>query len=104
VDGCSDALYADSTCEDIIKGKTGRSTVAVEILEAKEIVTKNGKNPGQKMAFITATDTSSSCDNIVCFPDEWNLYKELLYQGNTLLIYGEKGKKNSFIIKKAVQI
>ena len=69
-----------------------------------EVKTKNGKNPGQKMAFVTIEDTTGSIDNVVAFPEAWEETKNLLVTGNLVLLGGEKGKDNSFILKNVWQI
>ena len=49
---------------------------AVEISRVKQIVTKKGESKGSSMAFITASDSSCSMDNVVCFPKEWADYQK----------------------------
>ena len=57
------------------------------------------------MAFITASDTSCSLDNITAFSDEWEKFKKFLYKGSTVLLRGMRDKgRGSFLIKKAEEL
>jgi len=56
------------------------------------------------MAFATVSDYSCSVD-CVMFSDAWEEYKDLMLEGNTVMINGELDKnKESFMIKKVWQI
>jgi DNA polymerase-3 subunit alpha len=64
--------------------------------------TKNGKNPGVDMAFVTMTDTTGSVDSIVFFPEKYKEYKNLLFQGNIIIVKGNKSKSgDGLIVEKA---
>ena len=80
------------------------SFIAIDIKEVKEIRTKRGDNPGQRMAFVTGADKTGLLDSIVIFPDKYLEYKRLLVENNTVIISGERGKDNSFIISKVYQV
>lgn len=65
------------------------------------VVTKNGKNPGKEMCFLTLSDGSGSLDNAVMFPEEYDLYKEIIHDGRVLMFSGQKsGKNNTPVVKK----
>ncbi len=94
-------------CKDIANGLiTGKANIAVSISSVRVYKTKNGKNPGQLMAFICAEDGSGMLDSITIFPDAYSEYKDLLTDGNTVLINGEisKREKTSLIANKVIQI
>jgi len=56
------------------------------------------------MAFVKAEDSTGACD-LVIFPEEFNKYKDLLMEGNTLLLKLDRSKnKDSFIVKKCWQV
>lgn len=99
-----DTVDADSTCLDIINGKSDESIICIEIKEVKEILTKKGKMAGSKMAFLKVADHSADLESVVCFADKWEVYSNLLYKYNTVLLYGQKTNQNSFAIKLAKQI
>ena len=68
--------------------------------------TKRGKNPGQLMAFISAEDGSGELDSITVFPECYSKHKDLLVEGNTVLMAGEISKREntSLIVNKVSQI
>ena len=64
--------------------------------------TKSGKNPGAEMAFLTMTDTTGSVDSVVFFPEKYKEYKNLLFQGNIIIVKGTKSKNgDGLIVEKA---
>lgn len=91
---------ADASCKDVLAGRKGILTLAVEIQDIKQHTTKKG----DKMAFVTASDESCLIDNITVFPDAYKEISCLLSKGNTLLIQGEINKQSSFIVSNAWQI
>jgi DNA polymerase-3 subunit alpha len=106
VDGCEKAVEANASCLDIIRGRGGYTVLAVEVTRVKEVKTKRGKTPGQKMAFISMSDSSCSLDDTVVFPKVWREVSGLIHEGNTVLVQGERGRKkgDSFAINKVWQI
>jgi DNA polymerase III alpha subunit len=106
VDDTEEASYA-TMCRDIANGAiTGKANIVVSISSVRQYKTKNGKNPGQLMAFICAEDSSGMLDSITVFPEAFEEYKDLLVEGNTVLINGEASKrdKTSIIVNKVRQV
>jgi DNA polymerase-3 subunit alpha len=101
IDGC-DTSATTATCKEVLDGKSGLNLVGVQIESVNEIVTKRGKTPGQKMAFIIASDGTGILNNIIAFPNVWNEVKNIVLPGNTVLIEGKVGK-GSFIVNKVFQ-
>ena len=93
------------TCKEIATGRTGKVNVAVHINSLREYVTKNGKNPGQTMAFMSVEDSTATLDSAIMFPDAYEEFKGLLYEGNTVIAFGQVSKKKdtSLIINKVSQ-
>ena len=58
------------------------------------------------MAFLSIEDGTASLDSVTIFPESYKKYKELLVEGNTVLIDGEISKKEntSLIVNKVSQI
>jgi len=104
VEAC-DTSSANAICKDIInKAIKDYPLVAVQVDSLREVQIKNGKNRGNKMAFATVSDYSCSVDCVI-FSDAWEQYKDLMLEGNTVMINGELDKnKDSFMIKKVWQI
>jgi DNA polymerase-3 subunit alpha len=104
IDGC-DIYSANVECKDLSSGtRTKTPILGAEISDINVIRTKRGVNPGQEMAFIKVTDSTGSAD-LVIFPEEYAQYRDLLIDGNTLLIKLDRSKdKETFVIKKCWQV
>lgn len=103
VDGCEQALLANTTIAEYLQGKSGYMVFAAEIKNLKEVRTKNGDNPGQKMAFLDLVDNTGTIEGAVIFPDAFRSSQQCLYNGNTVLCLGERGQRG-LILKKLSQI
>lgn len=78
--------------------------VAAEVANINIVKTKKGKNPGQEMAFLKISDGTGSTD-VVVFPKEFDSMKNMLYEGNTIMLSLEQSKnKDSIFAKKCWQI
>jgi DNA polymerase-3 subunit alpha len=96
-----------SVCKDIANGTiTGKANLAAQVISVRTYKTKRGKNPGQTMAFLCAEDGSGSVDSVTVFPECYAQHKDLLIEGNTVLMMGEISKKDntSLIVNKISQI
>jgi DNA polymerase III alpha subunit len=106
IDEC-DADAANTTCKDFHSGIISKDGVlmAAKIDRVKEIVTKQGKSKGAKMAFIEVSDSTASLESVVLFPEVWSQYKSKFFVDNTLMLAGNRGReKDSFIVTKVWQI
>lgn len=75
--------------------------LAGEISSINFVKTKNGKNAGSEMAFVTIEDTSASLDSVIFFPEQLSKYRNYLFDNNILIFLGNKSpKKDSFIVEK----
>lgn len=104
LDAC-DTVAVNCTCKEYLAGRTGYMVFGVQIEDAREVKTKKGKTPGQKMAFLSACDNSCALHDICCFPEVWKDYSHLLYKGNTVMLQAERDpKKDCLIVKKVWQL
>lgn len=104
VDSC-DQMGANTTCNQFRNNIGDTINIACEISDIKTTKTKTGKNPGRDMAFISISDSTGGLNSVVCFPEQYLQFKDLLHIGNTLVISGNKNKDgDSLIIKKMWQI
>jgi DNA polymerase III alpha subunit len=101
IDSCLKTGVADTTCKEIRRGKPGKRTLVVRVLEVKEHVIKSS---GKTMAFIVVEDDSTQLDNVVCFADQYELYNRILYEDAFVSIFGELGKQNSFVIERCIEL
>lgn len=100
--GCSEAGHANTTCKEIEDGRMGHATLAVIVKKFREFKTKKE----DMMCFLSAEDESGELENIVIFPDMYSQFKDIIYEGATLLLSGEiKDKqRKSFIVENVFQI
>lgn len=107
LDESEQKYMANCTCQEFNDGfqsKNNNICMAVQIDAIRETTTKKGTDPGRSMAFVTASDDSGICDNIVAFPDSYEKHKNLLVEGNRVLISGTRTKSNSLSIENLQQI
>ena len=57
------------------------------------------------MAFLSVEDSTACLDSAIVFPDAYEENKQLLYEGNTVIVMGQVSKKKdtSLIINKVSQ-
>lgn len=101
MDACLAAGVADTTCKEIMRGKPGKRTLVVRITEVKEHIIKSSD---KKMAFLTVCDDTAEIDNLVCFADQYEQFGRFMYDGAMVAIYGELGKKKSFVIDRCIEL
>ena len=102
-----DTSKSNCSCKEFLDGFNAEHGIAlaVQVDSVREWTIKKGKSKGQKMGFVTVSDASCSLDNITAFSEEWDKYKKLLHEGNTVLMRGSKDKnRGSFLIKKVEQL
>jgi DNA polymerase-3 subunit alpha len=109
LDGCDVALV-NSTCRAFLAGGApaeGYFLLAVQVEDVREVKTKKGKNPGQKMAFLSVADQSGALGDVVAFPDVWALSQGLLAKGSSVILKGERDRREKgsdlFVIQKAFE-
>jgi DNA polymerase III alpha subunit len=104
VDDC-DTSMANCTCKDFIDGFVKHPIIAGKLERLKEITIKNGKSIGQKMAFLTVSDSTCVLDSVTIFSEPYSKYKHLLLEGNNIMICGSRdSKRGSFLVDKVWQL
>lgn len=99
LDGC-DLSEVNTTCKDFLAGRDGYMVFGVKVESVREVKTKKGKNPGQKMAHLTISDNSCLLEEVVCFPDAYKEFGSLLTKGSLLIIQGQRGDNGGLQVKK----
>lgn len=80
---------------------TNNIIIAGEIININTVKTKNGKNPGSEMAFVSIEDQTGILDSVIFFPDELQKFKTHLFNSNILIFVGNKSKsKDGLIVEK----
>ena len=72
--------------------------MAVTISEVKRYVTKKGKMKGLEMAFMCVEDNTGTLDTVTIFVEKWKEHKNLLYQGNNVILVGQNSKNKRYQI------
>lgn len=73
----------------------------LELHTVKMILTKKTQS---EMGFISGTDQTGQMNDIVAFPEAFAKYKNLLFEGNSVLIIGRKGGRDNLIIQEVHQL
>ena len=80
---------------------TNNIILAGEISNINITKTKNGKNPGQEMAFISIEDQYGMLDSVILFPEQLSKYRTHLFNGNILIFSGNRSKtKDGLVVEK----
>jgi hypothetical protein len=92
IDSC-DTSSVNVSCKDYLSGRAGYLVFGVEVQNVREVITKKGKTPGSKMAFLTIADASCALQDVVCFPDVWKECHSLLRPRSTVILHGERDQR-----------
>ena len=97
-----DISMANTNCKDFKTSHfTNNVIIAGEIINVNFVKTKNGKNPGAEMAFVSIEDQAGILDSIIFFPEQLQLYKTHLFNSNILVFIGSKSKtKDGLVVEK----
>jgi DNA polymerase-3 subunit alpha len=97
-----DVSMANATCKDFKNGMIKQNIIMPGEIDYINITkTKSGKTPGLEMAFATLIDNTGSLDSVVFFPEQYREYRNILFQGNVIVVKGNRSKTgDSFIVEK----
>ena len=70
--------------------------MAVTISEVKKYVTKKGKMQGAEMAFMCVEDHTGTLDTVTVFVEKWKEHKNVLYEGNNVILTGQTSKNKKY--------
>lgn len=98
-----DISMCNTTCKDFKNGeRKDKIILGGEIDFVSLVKTKNGKNPGSEMAFVTLKDSTGSLDSVIFFPDQYREYRNVLFESNIIIVKGNRAKnRDSLIVEKA---
>lgn len=105
LDTCEN-IEADTTCKEFLQGKKGKMAIAVEIVDVREYIIKNGKHKNKIMLYLNVEDSTGAIDSVVVFPTALEGNEPLLIRGSTLLLEGQRDYRNqdSFVVEKVKSI
>lgn len=97
-----DISMTNSTCRDVKNSNISSNILLAGEIDSINIVkTKNGKSKGMDMAFISLSDSTGSLDSVICFAEQYKQFKNVLFDGNIIIIKGQKSKtKDGLIVEK----
>lgn len=97
-----DISMCNTTCKDFANTERKDIIIGGEIDNISVTKTKNGKNPGAEMAFVTIKDSYGVIDSVIYFPEQYREFKNLLFIGNIIIVKGNKSKAgDSLIVEKS---
>jgi DNA polymerase III alpha subunit len=93
----------NTTCRDFKNGeRTEKIILGGEIDHIGVVKTKNGQNPRSEMAIVNMLDSTGLLDSVIFFPDQYRKFKNILFQGNIIIVAGNRSKNgDSLIVDKA---
>ena len=96
-----DTSIANTTCKEFKCGKNEKNMIiAGEIDNVNVTKTKTGNKKGSEMAFVSMTDTTGNLDSVIFFPEQYQQFKNALFNQNIILIKGNKSKGDWFVVEK----
>ena len=94
-----DISMTNATCKDFKNGMIKQNIIiGAEIDFINVTKTKSGKNPGLEMAFVTLVDNTGSMDSVVFFPEQYREYRNVLFQGNVIVVKGNRSKTGDGLV------
>ncbi|NDG30872.1 hypothetical protein EB118_12465 [bacterium] len=97
-----DISMTNATCKDFKNGIIKDNIIIAGELDYINITkTKSGKNKGAEMAFATLMDNTGSLDSVVFFPEKYREFRNILFQGNVLIVKGARSRSgDAFVVEK----
>jgi DNA polymerase-3 subunit alpha len=100
-----DISMTNCNCKEFKNGTQNQNIILGGEIDFINVVkTKNGKNPGSYMAFVTLKDTTGTIDSVIFFPEQYKEYKNILFVGNIIIIKGNRTKTNDGIVVEKAYI
>jgi DNA polymerase-3 subunit alpha len=98
-----DISMTNCTCRDFKNGGAQNNIILGGEIDFINVTkTKTGKLKGSDMAFVNMSDQTGSIDSIIFFPEQYKKYKNILFDGNIIIIVGNRSKTgDGLIVEKA---
>lgn len=98
-----DISMTNTTCRDFKNGvQKDNIIVGGEIAFISVTKTKTGKDKGAEMCFVNMADQTGCIDSVIFFPEAYRTYKNILFEGNVIIVSGNRSKnKDSLVVEKA---
>ena len=97
-----DISMTNATCRDVKNNHTGDNVLlAGEIDNINIVKTKTGNSKGMDMAFVSLSDSTGNLDSVICFAEQYKQFKNVLFNGNIIIVKGKKSKtRDGLIVEK----
>lgn len=102
LDNCL-TVATNATCATIRESGGKNLIFAAEICSVREYIIKLGKNAGQVMGFLSFSDATGYIDSVI-WANLYTKYRNILYEGNTVVVKGSIGDKGSLIVESLKEI
>jgi DNA polymerase-3 subunit alpha len=99
-----DISMTNATCKDFKNNNNLKQNIILggEIDNINVVKTKSGKNKGLEMAFVTMVDSTGSLDSVVFFPEQYKTYRNMLFNGNIIIVKGSRSRdSDSLFVEKS---
>lgn len=98
-----DISMTNTTCRDFKNGvQKDNIIVGGEIAFISVTKTKTGKDKGAEMCFVNMSDQTGCIDSVIFFPEAYKTYKNILFEGNIIIVAGNRSKsRDSLVVDKA---
>lgn len=98
-----DISMTNTCCKNFKSYITNNNIIVGGEIESINIIkTKKGKTPGELMSFVCISDGGGVLDSVIFFPEVFRKYKQILFDGNIIIVSGKKTKTNDgLIVEKA---
>ncbi len=94
-------IFTEEQIEELQEGKG--ATIGGEISTVNHHTIKSGRNKGSKMGFASVSFKENSWD-ITLFREKYVKYKNLLKEGNVVMVRGRKGDRGGLIVDNMINI
>jgi DNA polymerase III alpha subunit len=91
------------TIKDVVDGQKGQLRFLAEVTNVKDVKLTKGKNAGLIMGFVDLFDKTGQLQGVMCFPDNWDIYKGFLYDGNIVLVHCNRSKNGEILFITGVE-
>lgn len=97
-----DITMTNTTCKEFKTTLNKDNIILCAEIESISVTkTKSGKTKGSEMAFVTLSDSSGVIDSVIFFPEAYKTYRNVLFDGNVIIVKGNKSKNgDSLIVEK----
>lgn len=109
VDGC-DISAVNCSCKEFRSGRGASGkykdllNLGVTINTCYQAKIKSGDNEGKVYCRMSVADNTCSIDDVVIWPEKFEEFQDLLFEGNVVCLSGYRSPKDSFVVEAVWQL